>query len=126
MKQEVVINKVLRDLKALYLIPDDVTVHFRPFLNAIYVAGWEESRYKKPGKPVFQYNHRGECIHTYKDIHTACIQSKYKEPYIYKLLSTKKMSKRRHYFRYKKDAEEFTPAPPQSNPPNQPKTIFTC
>lgn len=44
MNQETVINKVLRDLKMVGLVDEISNGEFKPYLNMLYVAGWEQGK----------------------------------------------------------------------------------
>jgi hypothetical protein len=75
MNQEIVINRILRDLKLFELITEDTNGEFKPYLNAIFVAGWEQGwldAHQTTAKAIGQYNLEGKLIATYPSLKAAC------------------------------------------------------
>jgi len=75
MNQEVVINRVLRDLKMMNIIPENTGGEIRPYLHAIFVAGWEvgyHDSHQTTAKTIGQYNLQGKLIATYPSLKAAC------------------------------------------------------
>ena len=75
MKQEVVINRALRDLKMMGLVSDYYASELRPLLNAIFVAGWEvgyHESHQTTAKTIGQYNLQGKLVSTYPSLKDAC------------------------------------------------------
>lgn len=69
MDQYKTVNRVLRDLKMMGIISEDVTGEIRPFLLAIWASGWEESRKEQYGhgsKPIGQYSETGKLLNIYR------------------------------------------------------------
>jgi len=67
--QDKTVNRVLRDLKMMGLIEEDAGGELRPYLNALFVSGWEVG-YKEinqhGNKTIGQYDKRGNLFQTYK------------------------------------------------------------
>ena len=107
MKQDIVINRVLRDLKMVGLVNEDSSGEFRPFLNAIYVAAWEE-RGKAIGenirllkqRKINQYDSKGQFMEKHKTARIAARKAKHSLETIYKLLKSGDMSTKGHYWKY--------------------------
>ena len=74
MNQERTVNHVLRDLKLFGLIEEDACGELRPYLMAIYCAGYEEGRLtnQHKGRNLGQYDKRGQLIETYRSFKEAC------------------------------------------------------
>lgn len=68
MDQDKAVNRVLRDLKMLELIPEENAGKIRPYLQALFVAGWEKGRlegFHNGDKPIGQFNKEGKLLNTY-------------------------------------------------------------
>jgi hypothetical protein len=69
MERHEAVNKVLRDMKASDLINPDYAGEARIYLNALWVAGWEngyEQINQHGNKIIGQYNREGKLINTFK------------------------------------------------------------
>lgn len=74
MKQDRAVSHILRDLKMMGLIQEDYAGEIRPYLEALWVAGWEsgrESIVSPYAKQLGQYNRDGKLINTFKSIEEA-------------------------------------------------------
>ena len=74
MTQDKVVNHILRDLKFLGIIPEECAGELRPYLMAVYCAGYEEGRLTNQhrGHSIGQYDRRGQLVQTYKSVTEAC------------------------------------------------------
>ena len=75
MKQEVVINRALRDLKMMGLVDSYHAGELKPLLNAIFCSGWENGyhdSHQTTAKTIGQYNLQGKLINTYPSLKDAC------------------------------------------------------
>lgn len=107
MEQEVVINKILRDLKAVEIISEENGGRARPFLNAIWVAGYEyamheERKNNNRERPVLQYDINNKFLHEYRSIIAACRELGYvRNTVILRALKTGTLTQKRHLWKYK-------------------------
>ena len=87
MEQDKAVNRVLRDLKLMGIIPEDIDGNLRPYLHALYVAGWEQG-YKEinqhGNKTIGQYDQHGKLVKTYKSREEAARLTGFTENGIYK------------------------------------------
>lgn len=105
MKQEIVVNKILRDLKFMGLVSEDTNGEFKPFLGAIYVAGYEERGKELAAHnniPIIQLTKNGKLIKEFPNIIQASKKAKYARGTIYTALKTGTLTSRGHLWRYKK------------------------
>ena len=103
MNQEIVINKILRDLKMMGLVSEDTNGEFKPYLNAIWVASWE-ARGKELSShndiPIIQLTKNGKLIKEFPNIIQASKKAKYARGTIYTALKTGTLTRRGHLWRY--------------------------
>jgi hypothetical protein len=107
MKQEVLINKILRDLKLMGLVSEDTNGEFKPYLNALYAAGWEQARIEfaeRTRKPVLQFNINNEFLKEYPSIEEAGKQLKVSRETIARAIKTNHLTSKRHFWRFKEKA----------------------
>ena len=74
MEQDKAVNRVLRDLKLMGIIPEDIDGNLRPYLHALYVAGWESGYHEShqtTAKTIAQYNLEGKLVQTYPSLANA-------------------------------------------------------
>jgi len=86
MKQDIAVNRILRDLKLMEIIPSDTDGSIRPYLNALYVAGWDQGRLEvnqHGNKTIGQYDKRGKLFKTYKSRKEAAKITGFSEKGIY-------------------------------------------
>lgn len=75
MEQDKAVNRILRDMKLMNIIPEDTDGSIRPYLNALFVAGWEKGyleSHQTTAKTIGQYNLTGKLIATYPSLKDAC------------------------------------------------------
>jgi len=78
MNQDRAVSMILRDLTMMGLIPEESKGEIRPYLNALWVAGWEKGRESVVSpycKQLGQYNKAGKLINTFKSIEEASRQT---------------------------------------------------
>jgi hypothetical protein len=104
MTQEVVINKVLRDLKISGWVMDEDVPYVRPLLNAIYTAGWEMGRKSDNNhlceKPVVQYDRTGKKIADFPSVTIAANKLHVTRDGLYKAISKGTVTKKGYIWRY--------------------------
>jgi len=103
MNQEKVVNHILRDLKFLGIIPEGCEGELRPYLMAIYCAGWEKGRLEinqHGNKTIGQYNRQGKLIQTYKSRKEASVKTGFSENGIYKSMINKRPTKQGWEWKY--------------------------
>ena len=69
---------MLRDLRLMRLIHEDNIGEFRPYLNAIYVAGLEQGHLDKnqhTNKTIGQFDSKGQLINTFKSQKDAAVKT---------------------------------------------------
>ncbi len=72
MNKDKTVNRVLRDLKMMGVVPEDCGPHIRPYLEAVWVAGYEHRGSEVlplthgNSKPIGQFDRTGQLINTYK------------------------------------------------------------
>lgn len=74
MKQEKAVNAILRDLKMMGLIEEEAVGEIRPYLMALWLAGWELGRLESSvyrEQMLGQYNRNGKLINTFRSIKVA-------------------------------------------------------
>ena len=75
MDQDKTVNRVLRDIKMLGFVFEDSIGEIRPYLNALFVAGWEQGwldAHQTTAKTIGQYDLTGKLIATYPSLKEAC------------------------------------------------------
>lgn len=75
MDQEKIVNRMLRDLKQFGLLVEDTANDVRPYLNAMFVAGWEQGwldAHQTTAKAIGQYNLEGRLVNTFSSLRDAC------------------------------------------------------
>jgi len=125
MDQEVVINKILRDLKLMEIISEENGGRARIFLNVIWVAGYEyamreERKNNNRERPIIQYDINHKPIKEYRSIIDACRKLGYaRNTVILRALKTGTLTQKRHLWEYKKGPASVTdpqPKPTMKNP----------
>lgn len=109
MEQDKVVNRVLRDLKLQGLISEEANGEVKIYLNAIWVASWEERNKGLADKrsiAVKQFNREGELIQEYHNVLIAARKTKYSRNTIYTSLRTGEPTRRGHIFRYADDNKD--------------------
>lgn len=109
MNQEITIIRILRDLKFLDLIVKDITGEFlpdgeyKPFLNAIYTAGYEEGRRSlgiAQERKIEQFNRQGEKIKEFDSILKAAKKVKCSDRLISRALKSGKPTRSGYIWKY--------------------------
>jgi hypothetical protein len=108
MQQDRVVNHILRDLKQFGLITKDITGEYRtgeyrPYLNAVYVAGFEQGRLEinqHGNKTIGQYDQRGKLVNTFKSRKEASLKTGFNENTIYKNMFNNTVSKQGWTWKY--------------------------
>jgi hypothetical protein len=103
-KQEIVINKILRDLKFMGLVSENIDGEFKVYLNALWVAGWEQARKEfaeRTNKSVYQYDINNIFLKEYKSIQNAADQLKVHRETIARAIKTKKLTAKNHLWKFK-------------------------
>lgn len=103
MDQHKIISKVIRDLKQFCIIAEDAGGEIRPFLNQIWVAGWERREAESKGgdsKRVAQYNKDDELINTFMSIRKASLHTGFSERNLGYNLQHGRLSRAGYYWRY--------------------------
>ena len=103
MKQDVVVNRTLRDLKLMGLIEEEASGEMRPFLNAIFVAGWENGyhdSHQTTAKTIGQYDLTGKLIKTYPSLKQACKITGFSKSGIQHSMIHNIPTRQRWYWRY--------------------------
>ena len=107
MDQGRTVNKVLRDMKAFEIIPEDKAGEARIFLNQIWVAAWEQRTKELSAhhnKKVIQYNRRDQEIARFNTIAEAARANKCSRDVVDDSVTGRiKISRKGYYFRYADD-----------------------
>ena len=109
MTQEVIINKILRDLKQFNLIKEDDSGIIKRHLEFLYGAAWNEGRKKTiyySNKEVYQCDKEGHILATYKSATDAAKQLKCTRETIYLAISEKRLTRKGHYWKHKEAISE--------------------
>ena len=104
MDQGRTVNKVLRDMKAFEIIPEDKAGEARIFLNQIWVAAWEQRTKELSAhhnKKVIQYNRRDQEIARFNTIAEAARANKCSRDVVDDSVTGRiRISRKGYYFRY--------------------------
>lgn len=104
MTQHEIISKILRDMKACGLIDPDYAGEARVYLNAVYVASWEQCRkdlLAHNKKKVAQYNLEGELLNTFDSIDEAERLTGHKRDVIYESIRFERPTRKgQHVWQY--------------------------
>ena len=104
MEREVVVSKVLRDMKMLEIISEEKSGESRIFLNAIYVAAQEQKTKELLAhnkRKVLQYDRAGQLIGTFDSIIEAAAENECNRDVIDDSISQRaNFTRKGHYFRY--------------------------
>ena len=111
MKQDITVNRVLRDLKQKGLISKDITGAVRDeetkiYANALYVAGWEEKgrlHGDRRSKEVIQMTAGGKEMQSFHNTIHAAKALKCSRVPIRRSLLTGEPTSRGHIWKYKED-----------------------
>jgi hypothetical protein len=112
MEQDIVVNKILRDLKLMGLVSEDSNGEFKPYLNALYIAGWEQARIEfaaRTNKPVTQYNIDHVPIDDFPSIEIAAKTLKVSRETIARAIKTKQKTAKGHYWAFSTSQNELSP-----------------
>ena len=104
MDREIVVNKILRDLKFMGLVSEDTNGEFKPFLGALFVAGYEQARIEfaaRTKKPVVQYNINMEFLKEYDGIEDAAKALKVSRETIARAIRTSRLTSKNHFWKFK-------------------------
>jgi hypothetical protein len=119
MIQEVVINRILRDMKMSGLISEETNGEVKVYLNAIYAAGYEqgiEEEKEKFGKhrekKIIQYNMQNKIINEYDSILKAAKKVKCSDRLIARALESGKPTRARHLWKYAEEKGEVNHSSP--------------
>jgi len=111
MEQHRVVSKALLSLKLSGLIDSANAPDIRPFLNQVWVAGWEEGRLEinqHTNKKIAQYDRQGNLINIFKSTVDASKKTGYSVKGIYKALKRETPMKKGWVWRYvREDVEVF-------------------
>lgn len=86
MEQDKAVNHILRDLKFAELIDAEMVPYIRPYLQALWVIGWEQGRLEinqHTNKQIGQYDQRGQLIQVFKSRIEAAKKTGFSEKGIY-------------------------------------------
>jgi hypothetical protein len=103
MERLTVINRALRDLKMFGLIDPDYVGEVRPFLNAVYIAGWEKGRSNRGhriAKRIGQYTEDKELFQTFRSLADAAKMTGFSQRAIYKSMELKRPMKQGWTWKY--------------------------
>lgn len=106
MEREQVVRKVILNLKMAGLIDPLYSSDVKPFLEQIWVAGWEYRGKQLTAhnkKQVAQYNSEGNFIASYESVQNASKITGHKTDAIYKSIWKGRLTKKGHYWRYVND-----------------------
>jgi hypothetical protein len=105
MKQETVINSVLRDMKLQKLITEDDSESVEAFLNQIWMIAWQErtrmlTAHRK--RKIYQFNREGDKVGEFESIRDAAKANGISRDMIDDSVSGRTAYTRKHgyYFRY--------------------------
>ena len=103
MDQEKAVNRMLRDLKMFGLLVQDTANDVRPYLNAMYVAGWEQGwldAHQTTAKAIGQYNIEGKLIATYPSLKIACRRTGFSKSGIQHSIKNNIPTRQRWYWKF--------------------------
>jgi hypothetical protein len=103
MKQDVAVNRILRDLKMMGLVMEDTSGELRPYLNALFVAGWENGyhdSHQTTAKVIGQYTLEGKLINTYPSLKAACKRTGFSKSGIQHSMIHNVPTRQRWYWKY--------------------------
>ncbi len=104
MEREICINRVLRDMRLLGIIPEDNIGDARIYANAIWVASYEERTRELLAhnkKKVVQYNRGDQEIATFSSIAEAARANKCSRDVVDDSITGRvEISRKGYYFRY--------------------------
>jgi hypothetical protein len=100
MKQEVAVNRILRDMEMSGLIEYDEKEIFRPFLDIVWVAGkeWRRGTPSKNGISLVQKDRDGKIIGKFDNVLDASRKLKIPKFTIYHALYEKRITHKGHFW----------------------------
>lgn len=113
MDQEKTVNAILRDLKMIGLIEEESTGEFRPYLMALWTAGWEEGILnvsQHASRPVGQYNLEGKLLNTFRSVKKAAEVTHFSTRGIFEALQRGTPTRQGWFWRYLTGKNKRTPA----------------
>lgn len=114
MESDVAVNKVLRDLKATGLIDPNYSGEVRPFLEQLWVAGWEKrgkDLVAHNKKKVAQYNNEGRLLNTFESVMSAVKITGHGKDAIYNSIWHEKTTRKGYRWAYVNEKAEFHSSP---------------
>jgi len=94
-------NRVLRDMKMMGIISEDKIGEARPYLQALWVAGWEHNRLigyhinnHGNNRPIGQFDRNGKLLNVFKSKTHAARLTGYCEKSIYNSICNEKPSRK--------------------------------
>jgi hypothetical protein len=107
MDQDKVVNKILRDMKLMGIIPEEMSGDARPYLNAIWVASYEQRTKELLAhhkKAVIQFNRTGQEISSFPSVVEAALANHCSRDVVDDSITGRvPMTRKGYYFRYAKD-----------------------
>ena len=100
MEQELVVNKVLRDLKRFELIKEDDEGQVRVHLTRLAVACWEEGINSYHKKKVIQYSKYKVKIQGFNSVEEAARKTEEKDKTIYEAIRTGYTTRKGYKWKY--------------------------
>jgi hypothetical protein len=103
MERDVVLNRILRDMKMSGLISEESNGDVKIYLNAVYVAGLEAGK-KSLGhgsKIIQQFDRSGNLINTFSSLKEAALKTKVTCNGIYKAISQERPTSKGYIWKYK-------------------------
>jgi hypothetical protein len=103
MEQDKVVNRVLRDMKLMGVISEDTNGEIRPYLNALFVAGWEVGwldAHQTTAKAIGQYDLNGKLICSYKSLKEACKKTGFSKNGILHSMKFEVPTRQKWFWRY--------------------------
>ena len=108
MKQDIAIKRVLRDLKISGLISEGANGEVKIYLDALWVAGWEQARRENAArteKPITQYDASGHKMEVFDSIEKAAKQMRCSRETIARAIKMGRRTARGHIWKFKEDEE---------------------
>lgn len=103
MEKDVIINRILRDLKAFELIKEDDSGFIREHLEFLYGAAWDNGR-KTIGhgsRAIELCDKNEKVINSFYSIEDAALRTKRTPDGVFKALTRKSITKNGYHWRYK-------------------------
>jgi len=114
MEQQQVVNKIIRDLKMAGLIDPVYTTDVRPFLEQLWVTGWEKGRndaLANHTKKVAQYSRDGKLLNTFGSMRSAAKITGHSYDSIYESILFERITRKGYKWTYVNKLIESYPGP---------------